>query len=205
MYSYLAGILAEKSPTLVTVDVNGIGFQLVVPLSTSQKLPQAGQKVKLLTHHVVREDAELLFGFAREEERSLFKLLLGVSGIGPKLAITVLSGLGIDELKRAIVQGSVPALTAISGVGRKTAERLIIELREKVVVEGAAGAGDGKTQAVLAKNEALIQDSLRALISLGYAKQNARAAIQKVLEQRHPDRLSTEVLIRESLKQIQYV
>ena len=134
MYSYLSGILAEKSPTLITVDVNGIGFQLIVPISTSQKLPATGQKVKLLTHHVVREDAQILFGFATEEERSLFKLLLSVSGIGPKLAITILSGLGIEELKQAIVQGSVPALTAVSGIGRKTAERLIVELRERIVV-----------------------------------------------------------------------
>ena len=203
MYSYLAGVLAEKSPTTVTVDINGIGFQLMVPLSTSQRLPGIGEKVKLLIHHVVREDAELLFGFATEEERALFKLLLGVSGIGPKLAITVLSGLGIGELKRAIVDGSVPSLTAISGIGRKTAERIIVELREKIVVE--ARAEGGKTAGILAKKEALIEDSLRALISLGYTKQNAKAAIQKVLDARGHDRLNAEALIRESLKQIQYV
>ena len=203
MYSLLAGILAEKSLTSVTIDVNGIGFQLTIPLSTSQKLPQVGQKVKLLTHHVVREDAQLLFGFATEEERSLFKLLLSVSGIGPKLAITVLSGLGIGELKKAIVDGSVPGLTAISGIGRKTAERLIIELREKVVIEGRTE--EGKTGAVLSKNEALVEDSVRALVSLGYSKQSAKAAIQKVLQTSGSDRLSAESLIRESLKQIQYV
>ncbi len=203
MYNFLAGVLAEKSPTLVTIDINGIGFQLIVPLSTSQKLPAVGEKVKLLAHHVVREDAEFLFGFWTEEERSLFKLLLSVSGVGPKLAITVLSGLGIGELKRAIVNGSVPALTAISGIGRKTAERLIVELREKIVVE--SHAGDGKQNALLAKHEALVQDSIRALVSLGYAKQSAKAAIQKVLEGCANNRLSAEFLIRESLKQIQYV
>ena len=203
MYSFLSGILAERSLTSVTIDVNGIGFQLSIPLSTSQKLPQVGEKIRLLVHHVVREDAQLLFGFATEEERSLFRLLLGVSGIGPKLAITVLSGLGIGELKRAIVDGSVPGLTAISGIGRKTAERMIIELREKIVIEGRTD--EGKAGAVLSKNEALVEDSIRALVSLGYSKQNAKAAIQKVLSGRDSGRLSAESLIRESLKQIQYV
>lgn len=203
MYSYLAGILAEKFPTLVTVDVNGIGFQLMVPLSTSQKLPQVGQKIKLLTHHVVREDAELLFGFATEEERSLFRLLLSVSGIGPKSAITVLSGLGMSELKRAIVNGSVPDLTAISGIGKKTAERIIIELREKVVVEGRGK--DDKIEAATTKDEILIQDALKALVSLGYTKQSAKSAIEKVLQSKSAHKWTVESLIRESLKQIQYV
>ena len=202
MYSFLSGILAEKSLTSVTVDIQGIGFQLMVPLSTSQKLPALGEKVKLLTHHVVREDAQLLFGFVTEEERSLFKLLLSVSGIGPKLAITVLSGLGIGELKRAIVDGSVPALTSISGIGRKTAERLIVELREKVVIESRT---EEKPLGSISKSDVLIEDSLKALISLGYTKQNAKAAIQKVLQSRNRERLSAELLIRESLKQIQFV
>ena len=203
MYSFLSGVLAEKSPTSITVDVGGIGFQLLIPLSTPQKLPSLGDKVKLLTHHVVREDAQLLFGFASEEERSLFRLLLGVSGIGPKMAITVLSGLGIGELKRAIVDGSVAALTAISGIGRKTAERLIVELREKVVIEGRTE--EGKSTAALSKHEALVQDSVRALVSLGYTKQSAKDAIEKVLASRGQERLSPESLIRESLKQIQFV
>ncbi|OGW86580.1 MAG: Holliday junction DNA helicase RuvA [Omnitrophica bacterium RIFCSPHIGHO2_02_FULL_46_11] len=203
MYSFLAGVLAEKSPTVITIDVGGIGFQLLVPLSTSQKLPEVGEKVKVLTHHVVREDAQLLFGFLSEEERALFKLLLGVSGIGPKSALTILSGLGIRELKKAIVQGSVLALTAIPGIGRKTAERLIIELREKIVIEGRLDP-EG-IPVILSKHEALAQDSLRALVSLGYSKQDAKAAIQKVLSQKGNDRLNAESLIRESLKQIQYV
>ena len=203
MYSYLAGILTEKSPTGVTVDINGIGFQLLIPLSTFQTLPTANEKVKLLTYHVVREDAQLLFGFATEEERSFFKLLLSVSGVGPKLAMTILSGLGLGELKRAIVQGSVPALSAISGIGRKTAERLIVELREKIVIESYSE--EEKLSTILPKNQALVQDSVRALVSLGYSKQNAKAAIQKVLLDSGHDRWNAESLIRESLKQIQYV
>ena len=115
MYSYLSGALSEKSAASVTIDVNGIGFQLMIPLSTYQKLPEVGSKIKLFVQHVVREDAEFLFGFSSEEERSLCRLLMSVSGIGPKLAITVLSGSDAGELKRAIVNGSVPALTAVSG------------------------------------------------------------------------------------------
>src|SRR3989338_9856319 len=107
--SFWAGTLAEKPPSSVALDVNGVGFHLMIPLSTSQKLPAVGDKIKLLVHHVVREDAQLLFGFASEEERVLFRLLLSVSGVGPKLALVVLSGLGIGDLKRAIVEGSVPS------------------------------------------------------------------------------------------------
>ncbi len=203
MYSYLSGILSEKSATSVTIDVNGIGFHLMIPVSTYQKLPEAGGKVKLFTQHVVREDAEFLFGFSSEEERSLFRLLTSVSGIGPKLAMTLLSGLNSQELKRAIVDGSVPALTAISGIGRKIAERLIVELREKIVIEGRPDSD--KWGPMASKHGALIDDSLKALISLGYSKQNARAAIQKVLDKHGNGRLSAELLVRESLKQIQYV
>lgn len=203
MYSYLSGVLSEKSAASVTVDVNGIGFQLMIPISTYQKLPETGAKVKLFTQHVVREDAEFLFGFVSEEESSLFKLLMSVSGIGPKLALTVLSGLSTQELKRAIVDGSIPTLTAVSGIGRKTAERLIVELREKIVIEGRADTD--KWGSISPKHDVLVQDSLKALVSLGYSKQNAKAAIQKVLEKHGKEKLSTELIVRESLKQIQYV
>ena len=164
MYNYLNGTLAEKTPTSVTIDVNGIGFQLMVPLSTSHRLPEVGEQAKLLTHHVVREDIELLFGFATEEERSLFRLLIAVSGIGPKLGVTVLSGLGISELKRAIVEGSIPTLTAISGIGRKTAERLVVELREKIVL--GVCEKEEKGPQTLSQEDALVNDSLQALMSL---------------------------------------
>ena len=200
MYNFLTGILAEKLPTAVTLDVSGVGYHLIIPLSTSQKLPETGEKLKLFAHLVVREDAHLLFGFATEEERSLFRLLVSVSGVGPKLAITALSGLGVSELKKAIVQGELHSLTAISGIGRKTAERLIIELREKIVVESYGE--EGKAAAKLPKNEVLVEDSLKALVSLGYSKQNAKTAIQKVLTARSGDRLNAETLIRESLKHI---
>ncbi len=201
LYNYLRGKLTEKTPARVTVDVGGIGFEVAVPLGTSEKLPSTGIDVKLWIHHLVREDAELLFGFLTEEERSLFRLLISVSGIGPKLGITLLSGLGAAKLKRAIVEGSIIALTEISGIGKKIAERLIVELREKVVMERFIDADkkEGKHSA----QDTLIQDSLQALVSLGYSKQSAKNAIDKALSSGQRDKhLDPEHLIRESLKHI---
>jgi holliday junction DNA helicase RuvA len=200
VYNYLNGTLVEKSPTGVTVDVGGIGFHVMVSLSTSQQLPRPGERVKLLVHHLVREDLEQLFGFGTEEERLLFRLLISVSGIGPKLAITVLSGLGLAELKRAIVQGSIPTLIAISGIGRRTAERLIVELREKIVFEGHVEQ-DKKT-GKRKKAEPIVEDSVQALVSLGYSKQNARDAVQKVMSTASDSHLNSETVIRESLKHV---
>lgn len=197
MYNFLSGVLVEKSLTSITLDVGGIGFEIFIPLSTSQRLPDVGAKAKLFTHFIVREDAHLLFGFATEEERSIFRLLLNVNGIGPKVAMTVLSGVGLKELKRAIVQGSLPVLTSISGIGRKTAERLIIELREKIILEGDS---DEKSIEKLGMNEALVRDALQALVSLGYSKQNAKAAIQKAMTDDKSGKLNAESLIRASLK-----
>ncbi len=197
MYNFLSGILVEKALTSVTLDVNGVGYELAVPLSTSQKLPQTGSKAKLFTHFVVREDVHLLFGFATEEERSVFRLLLGVNGVGPKVAMTVLSGVGISELKRAIVQGSLPILTSIPGIGRKTAERLIIELREKIILEGEQTE---KPIEKMERSSVLVRDSLQALASLGYSKQQAKTAIEKAMAQEKSGHWDVETLIRSSLK-----
>jgi holliday junction DNA helicase RuvA len=200
MYRFLSGTIAEKSPTSVTLDVNGVGYELMVPVSTSQKLPDVSHQTKVLTHLVVREDAHLLFGFASEEERLLFRQLISVSGIGPKLAITILSGLGSLELKQAIVHGQIPVLTAISGIGRKTAERMIVELREKLVVESQETCGSAIPEIVI--NRKLVDDSLQALVSLGYNKQNAAAAIQRAYAVRKTNEWDVESLIRASLKNI---
>lgn len=197
MYSFVSGTLVEKTLTLAVVEVNGMGLELAVSLSTSQKLPAAGERVRLFTHFVVREDAHLLFGFLTEEERSIFKLLLSVNGVGPKMAMTILSGIRLEELKRAIVQGSVSVLTAVSGIGRKTAERLIIELREKIIIDQGES---NKVPVPLGTHEALVQDSLQALMALGYSRQNAKAAIQKVLDHDREASWNVESLIRASLK-----
>lgn len=199
MYNYLSGQLISKAPTSVVLDVNGIGYEIMVSLATSQKLPEPGSRVTLKTYFIVREDAQILFGFATEEERALFKLLISVSGVGPKTALTALSGIELAELKRAIVEGSVATLTSVPGIGRKTAERLIVELREKIIIgKGEEISSVGKS----AKDETLLQDSLQALVSLGYSKQAAKTAIQKVYQERRNEGWNAEKLIRESLKYI---
>ena len=199
MYRYISGTLVEKSLVSVTVDTHGVGYQLLVPLSTHQKLPQTGAHIKLLTHFVVREDIQQLYGFATEEELELFRMLISVSNIGPKMAMTVLSGIGLRELRQAIVDGAVPTLSAISGIGKKTAERMIVELREKIILDDAQPAGvRSKTKG----GEGLFEDSLQALISLGYKKQDAMTAIQKVLAMNSGEKLKVEELIRQSLKYV---
>lgn len=200
MYHYLSGKLVEKMPFAVIIDVNGVGYHVNVPLSTHESLPSLGQSVKVLTYFVVREDAQALYGFLTEEERDLFKMLLSISGIGPKMALTALSGMTIAELKRAIVDGALHVLTAIPGIGRKTAERIIIELREKVVLDDRRI--ETSTSGHLREQDALFQDSLQALVQLGYRKQNAKEAIQKALKNQALEGLSAETLVRESLKYV---
>lgn len=197
MFNYITGTLTEKTPTTATIETHGVGYYIFTPLSTNQKLPEAGIRAKLLIHFVVREDAQILYGFATEEERELFRLLISVSNVGPKMAMTVLSGIGIRELRQAIVDGAVPTLSAISGIGKKTAERIIVELREKIILdEQDRGLGQ------LNVNERLLEDSLQALVSLGYKKQDAKAAIQKVLSGGTKEKMKVEELIKESLKYV---
>ena len=199
MYNYISGTLVEKFPTGVTIDANGIGYQLRIPLSTHHRLPEVGKHVKLLTHFVVREDAQQLYGFFTEEERELFRLLISVSNVGPKMAMTILSGIEIHELQQAIVDGAVPVLSAISGIGRKTAERVVVELREKIIIEEQQTRTSKKENV----DDTLVADSLQALISLGYKKQDAKTAIQKVLSMHsNKEKINAEQLIRQSLKYV---
>jgi len=200
MYEYLNGKIAEKTPTAVILDVNGIGYEVRVSLSTFSSLLGLGQTVKLFTHFVVREDAQLLYGFATEEEREAFRLLISVSGIGPKLAITLLSGVTLPELKRAIQEKNIPVLTAISGIGQKTAERVIVELKDKI----------GKTEIPAGKeiihdasvSDQMVEDSVSALVSLGYTKQKAKDAVQKTLKAMFGKKPSVEEIIRAALKHV---
>ncbi|MBN1687476.1 MAG: Holliday junction branch migration protein RuvA [Candidatus Omnitrophica bacterium] len=198
MYCYLTGKLIEKTPIRVVLETGGIGYQLLVPVSTSGVLPALGENIRLLTEFVVREDSQTLFGFATEEERQMFRLLLSVSGIGPKLAITVLSGKLIADLKRSIVNGDLVSLTGIPGIGKKTAERIIVELREKVVLDER----QKQTFVSQGMDESLIEDSVRALIELGYRKQNAKEAVGKVLRQSQDKSLTASEIIRASLKYV---
>lgn len=200
MYEFLSGRIVRKDPTRLVLDVNGMGFELFIPLSTFNSLAKVGEEVRVLTHFLVREDHQTLFGFKTDEERSLFRLLLSVTGIGPKLSLAILSGTGIAELKKAIINGSVPTLTAVSGIGRKTAERLIVELREKILLL------EPRTETPVsgrpAEGDRLIEDSLQALVSLGYRIPDAKRALQKVLTDAKPSPFSVEDLIRASLKYI---
>ncbi len=201
MYDFLAGRIVRKGPTHLVLDVGGVGYELAIPLSTFHALTKSEEETRILTHFHVREDNHQLFGFATEEERSLFRLVLSVTGIGPKMGLAILSGIGTAELRKAIVEGSIPTLTAISGIGRKTAERLIVELREKIVLlEPKAGAAVSTAKNAL--DERLVEDSIQALISLGYKPLDAKRALQKVLAERGSHEFSVEDLIRASLKYI---
>jgi len=199
LFAYLEGKIAEKHPTTVILDTNGVGYELLVSLSTSAALPPAGEKAKLLTHFHVREDIQQLFGFISEEEKMLFKLLLSVSGIGPKMAITILSGLPFKELAASVQHQNLTSLNSISGIGKKTAERILIELKDKIPPSLSGGVKAG-TQASSLKEDEKLADAMLALISLGYNKTNAGTALKKALQQ-NPN-LSVEDLIRESLKKI---
>lgn len=139
MIGSLTGVLAEKLPPRLLLDVNGVGYDLEAPMSTIFALPAVGERVRLLTHQVVREDALLLYGFITTDERALFRNLLKVTGIGPRIALAVLSGLSIDRFAEVVHAKDVASLTRIPGVGRKTAERLLVEMRDRLQADGAAG------------------------------------------------------------------
>ena len=200
MYEFLSGKVIRKEPTRLVLEVGGIGFELAIPLSTFHSLGGPGEAIRLWTHFVVREDAHSLYGFKTEEERNLFRLLLSVTGIGPKMSLAILSGMGTAELRKAIVEGSIPTLTAISGVGRKTAERLIVELREKILL--LEPKTEGAVSALPRAEDRLFEDSLQALVSLGYRPPEAKRALQKVLAEKTGGSFSVEDLIRASLKYI---
>lgn len=196
MIEFLKGTLVEKVPTRAVVDVGGVGYEVLIPLSSFDQLPNADSPVKILTHHHVREDAQTLFGFVTAEERDMFKRLLDVNGIGPRLALSVLSGLSVRELKAAIVQGDNKRLNGISGVGKKTAERIVIELRDKITdgeaLEAVAGAEDSLP------GETRIRDAVMALIALGYKQADALALVKKAAETCDPS-AGVEELIKRSL------
>jgi Holliday junction DNA helicase RuvA len=197
MIATLTGILKFKSPTEILVEVHGIGYTISIPLSTYEKLGDLGSSVSLLTHFHVREDAMLLFGFSTEEERRLFKLLISVSGIGPKIAQSTLSGMNVEELKSHIVGGNVNALMAIPGVGRKTAERLIVELRDKA---GKTLTESEPISVIGMATAAMRIEALQALTSLGYNQQIAEKAIRLVMKEAEGSTISLEELIKRALR-----
>ncbi len=177
MITFLQGKLIEALPTQVTVDVNGVGYEALIPLSSFDKLPQPGQAVKLLTQLVIREDAHTLYGFMTQEERNLFRLLINtVSGIGPKTALNVLSGISVTAFRGAVANGDIKALSQISGVGKKTAERIVVELKDKIGMAGAWEAASAKHG--LSSDEQRINDAVLALIALGFKQVEAHDAVR---------------------------
>lgn len=195
----LTGKLVEVLPTQVTVDVNGVGYELLIPLSSYDKLPQPGTEVKLLTHLAVREDAHVLYGFMTAQERELFRLLIHtVSGIGPKIALNILSGMNAGAFRGAVANGDVKALSQINGVGKKTAERIVVELKDKV---GAAGGLEATSaQRALSPEDQKVNDAVLALIALGFKQAEAhdavRAALAKIGPEAGPDALVRACLRR---------
>ncbi len=173
MIARLNGRLLEKSPPLIVIDCNGVGYEVEVPMSTFYNLPEIGQPVQLLTHMVVREDAHLLYGFGSEQEKNTFRQLLKVNGIGAKSALSILSGVSVNDLMLAVSQQEVSLLTRIPGIGKKTAERLLLELKDKFVVTGSMSAQPAA--------KAATDDILNALVALGYNEREASATI-KLLE-----------------------
>ncbi|MFQ6405377.1 Holliday junction branch migration protein RuvA [Methylophilus sp. 'Pure River'] len=173
MIARLQGKLLEKSPPLIVIDCNGVGYEVEVPVSTFYNLPELGQPVQILTHMVVREDAQLLYGFGSEQEKNTFKQLLKVNGIGAKSALSILSGVSVNDLMLAVSQQEVSMLTRIPGIGKKTAERLLLELKDKFVVTGSTSAQPSA--------KAATDDILNALVALGYNEREASATV-KLLE-----------------------
>lgn len=168
MIAKLSGLLIEKTPPLVVVDCQGVGYEVEVPMSTFYDLPELGQKVQLLTHFVVREDAQLLYGFATTQEKQTFRQLLKVNGIGAKSALAILSGVSLDDLMMAVSQQEVAVLTQVPGVGKKTAERLLLELKDKFALSDLSPTNAAPSNT---------QDILNALLALGY---NEREVVKTV-------------------------
>ena len=190
MIGQIKGILRGIEHQTALVDVSGVGYEVECPISTLCELPPVGKMVTLLTHFVVREDAQLLYGFLTQEDRESFRILIKISGVGPKLAIGILSGLSGDDLARAVESDDLATLTRLPGIGKKTAERLLVELRGRM-------SSSGHTQATSEKSP--VEDALLGLIALGYKESEARKAINIVSKE--PD-LTPEGLIRASLKQM---
>jgi holliday junction DNA helicase RuvA len=197
MIAQLTGILDSKEINYVVVDVNGVGYKVFVPTSTLSKLPKVGENIKIYTYQVVREDALDLYGFLRKEERGLFSMLLSVSGIGPKSALGLLSGIKMEDLVIAISKGTVDLITSVPGIGLKTAQKLVIELKEKVA-KAYAISGVEHTKDLPGESP-LLSDAIAALMTLGYSVKEARDAIMKAGVDLSKAK-SVEDIIKQSLK-----
>jgi Holliday junction DNA helicase RuvA len=195
MIAFLKGILAEKAPTRIVVEAHGVGYEVLVPLSTSDVMPEAGKDVKLLTYHHVREDADSLFGFATPAEREVFEILLTVKGIGPKVALGILSGTSIARFKQAVAAGDADTLATIPGIGKKTSQRIVLELAEKF-----GPPLDALTVPALAPEAG---QAVEALVRLGVLPQKAKVAVEAVLQKtKGAGGLAVEEVVRRALAEV---
>ena len=189
MIGFLRGVILRKQPPQLLLEVHGVGYELEAPMSTFYELPEVGTEITLFTHLVVREDAQILFGFGSESERRMFRSLLRVNGVGPKMALSILSGISADGFAACVRSNDVAALTKLPGIGKKTAERLVVEMRDRLQDVGAADTLTGT--AARPRDEAL-----SALVALGYKPQEADRMLQAIKE----NDLSSEEFIRRALQ-----
>ena len=197
MIAYLEGKLIEKNPTHLILEVNGVGYSVNIPISSYTKIGEVGQSVKVLTHQYVREDELRLYGFASRQEKGLFELLISVNGVGPRVALGILSSIPVGDFQRSVLGEDLDVLTHISGVGKKTAQRLIVELKEKL---GKVDLGMDREAGVEERIGVPVdEEAVLALISLGYNKLDARKAVQKVHSESE-ESLPVEELIKRALK-----
>ena len=195
MIAFLEGILEEKTPAAAYLNVGGVGYEVFISLNTYDRLPAKGSSCKLFTHHLIREDAQTLFGFAQKEEKRLFEQLITVNGVGPKLALSALSGLTIADLGMAIANGDAKRIASIHGIGKKTAERIVVELRDRIDPLAALSAS---TQDAKGKELAVLRDVILALGSLGFPEDQSRKMAQTALAQ-NPGLTNAEELLRKAL------
>jgi len=198
MIGRIAGELIEKQPPFILVDVNGVGYEIEAPASTLANLPAIGARIVLHTHLIVREDAQVLCGFISEQERQLFRLLIKVNSVGAKLALGILSGMSTENFVRCVHDKDAAALTKLPGVGKKTAERLIIEIRDRLkdMDMAAAVVNAPDTQSISGRDDGAMHDAISALVSLGYKPQEASRLLQHV----EMNGQSSEAIIKSALK-----
>lgn len=199
MIGKIRGIILEKQPPQLLVEVHGIGYELDAPMSTFYPLPDVGKEVSLFTHFVVREDAQLLYGFYTREERQLFRALLKVNGVGPRMALTILSSATAEQFVHCVLNNDTASLINLPGIGKKTAERLVIEMRDKLSDWYKAPASIGVNEVNLAQSprHSILQDAISALVALGYKPQEANRTVTKIDD----GKSSSEDLIRRALQE----
>lgn len=201
MIAHVEGLLVEARPGHVVLDVGGVGYGVAVPLSTYDRLPKVGQPCRLLTHLHHREEQMVLYGFATEAERELFRMLIGVSNVGPRIALAALSGLSVEDFREAIATGDVKLLKSVQGIGARTAERIIVELKERV---GALPAVQALARTAAAKEPDVVRDAVSALVTLGYALVAAHTAVRRVLEEAGDagEKLDTQEVVTRALRHV---